>query len=52
MKRYKHTIMMILLVIATIIAGYGFMCFMFEHIFLSLLMVFCISCALAVDREV
>ena len=52
MKKYKHTIMMIMLAIATIIAGYGFICFMVEHIFLSLLMVFCISCALAVDREV
>ena len=51
-KKYKHTIMMILLVIAAIIAGYGFICFMVEHVFLSLLMVFCISCALAVEREV
>ena len=52
MKKYKHTIMVIMLAIAAIIAGYGFICFMVEHIFLSLLMVFCISCALAVDREV
>lgn len=52
MKRYKHTIVMILLIIATIIAGYGFICFMVEHIFLSLLMVFCFSCALAVEKEV
>ena len=41
-----------LLVIAALIAGYGFICFMVEHIFLSLLMVFCISCALVVEREV
>jgi hypothetical protein len=52
MKRYKHTIVMILLVIAAFIAGYGFICFMVEHVFLSLLMAFCISCALAVEREV
>lgn len=52
MKRYKHTIVMILLVIVAFIAGYGFICFMVEHIFLSLLMFFCISCALAVEREV
>lgn len=52
MKRYKHTIVMILLIIAAIIAGYGIICFMVEHIFLSLLMVFCFSCALAVDKEV
>lgn len=52
MKKYKHTIVMILLVIAAIIAGYGFICFMAEHVFLSLLMVFCISCALVVEREV
>lgn len=51
-KKYKHTIVMILLVIAAIIAGYGFICFMVEHIFLSLLMLFCISCALAVEKEV
>lgn len=52
MKRYKHTIVMILLIIAAIIAGYGIICFMVEHIFLSLLMVFCFSCALAVEKEV
>ncbi|MBN2917598.1 MAG: hypothetical protein JTJ26_16060 [Prevotella sp.] len=53
MKKYKNTIVMILLVIAAIIAGYGFICFMVEHIFLSLLMLFCISCALAaVEKEV
>ena len=43
---------MILLIIVAAIAGYGFLCFMVEHIFLSLLMVFCIICALAVEREV
>jgi hypothetical protein len=52
MKRYKHTIVIILLIIAAIIAGYGFICFMVEHIFLSLLMVFCFSCALVVEKEV
>jgi len=52
MKRYKHTIVMILLIIAAIIAGYGFICFMVEYIFLSLLMVFCFSCALAIEKEV
>ena len=52
MKRYKHTIVMILLIISAIIAGYGFICFMVEHIFLSLLMMFCISCALVVKKEV
>ena len=48
MKKYKHTFVMILL----IIAGYGFICFMVEHVSLSLLMIFCISCALAAEREV
>lgn len=52
MKKYKHTIVMILLIISAIIAGYGFICFMVEHIFLSLLMLFCISCALVVEKEV
>ena len=48
MKKYKHTIVMLLLIIAAIIA----VCFMVEHVFLSLLMLFCISCALAVEKEV
>ena len=52
MKKYKHTIVMILLVISALIAGYGFACFMVGHIFLSLLMIFCVSCALAVERKV
>ena len=52
MNRYKHTIVMILLVIAAFIAGYGFICFMVEHIFLSLMMLFCISCAFVVEKEV
>jgi hypothetical protein len=51
-EEIQTTIVMILLVIAAIIAGYGFICFMVEHIFLSLLMLFCISCALAVEKEV
>ena len=33
MKRYKHTIVMILLVIIALIAGYGFICFMVEAYF-------------------
>ena len=33
MKKYKHSIVVILLVIAAFIAGYGFICFMVEHIF-------------------
>lgn len=52
MKKYKHTIVMILFIISAIISGYGFICFMVEHVFLSLLMLFCISCALAVEKEV
>lgn len=28
MKKYKHTIVMVLLVVAAFIAGYGFICFM------------------------
>ena len=48
MKRYKHTIVMILLVIAAFIAGYGFICFSVEHISLSLLRVSSITCALPV----
>lgn len=52
MKKYKHSIVMILLIISVIIAGYGFICFMVEHVALALLMMFCIICALAVEREV
>lgn len=51
MKKYKHTIMMILLVIATIISGYGFICFMVEHVALALLMMFCICCAFAIEKD-
>ena len=52
MKKYKHTIVMVLLIIAALIAGYGFVCFMIGHVFLALLMMFCVSCALAVEKEV
>ena len=51
MKKYKHTIMMIMLAIATIIAGYGFICFMVEHVVLALLMMFCICCAFAIEKD-
>lgn len=51
MKRYKHTIMMILLVIAAIISGYGFVCFMVEHVALALLMMLCICCAFAIEKD-
>lgn len=51
MKRYKHTIIMILLIIAAAIAGYGFLCFMVEHIALALLMMFCICCAFAIKKD-
>ena len=51
MKKYKHTIMMIMLVIAAIIAGYGFICFMVEHVVLALLMMFCICCAFAIEKD-
>ena len=50
MKKYKHTIIMILLGIAVIIAGYGFICFMVEYIALALLMMFCICCAFAIEK--
>ena len=51
MNRYKHTIVMILLVVAAFIAGYGFICFMVEHIALALLMMFCICCAFAIEKD-
>ena len=43
--------MMIMLVIAAIIAGYGFICFMVEHVVLALLMMFCICCAFAIEKD-
>lgn len=52
MGKYKHTIMMILLIIAALIGGYGFLTFMVAHVWLALLMVFCIICAFAVGKEV
>lgn len=42
---------MILLAIATIIAGYGFLCFMVEYIAIALLMMFCICCAFAIEKD-
>lgn len=52
MKRNKHLIMMILLIIAALIGGYGFLAFMVAHVWLALLMIFCIICAFAVGKEV
>lgn len=52
MKKYKHSIMMILLIVAAIIGGYGFLAFMVAHVWLALLMIFCIVCAFAVGKEV
>ena len=51
MKRYKNTIVMILLIISAIIACYGFICFMVEHVALALLMMFCICCAFAIEKD-
>lgn len=42
---------MILLIIAVIIAGCGFLCFMVEHVALALLMMFCICCAFAIEKD-
>ena len=52
MKKYKHPTMMILLIIAALIGGYGFLTFMVAHVWLALLMIFCIVCAFAVEKEV
>lgn len=52
MRKHKHIIVMILLIIAAIIGGYGFFIFMFEHVCLAFLTVFCIVCAFAVEKEV
>jgi hypothetical protein len=42
---------MILLIIAVIIAGHRFLCFMVEHVALALLMMFCICCAFAIEKD-
>lgn len=52
MRKYKHTIVMILLIIAALIGRYGFLTFMVAHVWIALLMVFCIVCAFAVVKEV
>lgn len=52
MGKYKHTIMMIMLIVAALIGGYGFLAFMVAHVWLALLMIFCIVCAFAVGKEV
>lgn len=40
-----------MLAIAAFIAGYGFICFLVEHVALALLMVFCICCAFAIEKD-
>lgn len=52
MKKFKHALMMVLLIIAALIAGYGFATFMVAHIWLALLMIFCIVCAFTIEKEV
>lgn len=52
MKKHKHSIMMVLLIIAALTGGYGFLTFMVAHVWLALLMIFCIVCAFAIGMEV
>ena len=51
MKKYKHAVMMLLLVVATLIVGYSFFAFMATHVWLFLLVVFCIVGALSLAKE-
>lgn len=51
MKKYKHTIIMLLLLVAVLIVGYGFFAFMAKHVWLFLLVIFCIVGAFSLSKE-
>lgn len=52
MKKYKHTIVMVLLTISAALAGVAMAFFAVEHVWLMALFVFCIVCALVIEKEV
>lgn len=50
-RKYKDTIVVILLVAASILAGVGMWYYLIEHVWLMLLMIFCLVGALAAERR-
>lgn len=51
MKKYKHAVMMLLLVVAASIVGYSFFDFMSTHVWLFLLVLFCVVGAFSLSKE-
>lgn len=52
MKKYKHIIVMTLLIASAALAGIGMFFYAIENVWLFLLFIFCLVCALAVEKEV
>lgn len=50
-RKYKDTIVVILLVAASILAGVDMWYYLIEHVWLMLLMIFCLVGALAAERR-
>ena len=51
MNRYKHIIVMSLLLASVALAGLAMVFFAIEHVWLMGLMIFCLVCALAVENK-
>jgi len=51
MKKYKESIVISLLAASAVLAGIGMVFYTIEHVWLALLMVFCLVCALAVEKN-
>ena len=52
MKKYKHIIVMTLLIASAALAGLAMLLFAVEHIWLMVLLIFCLVGALVVGKEV
>jgi len=51
MKKYKHIIVMFLLIASAALAGIAMVFFAIEHVWLMVLMISCLVCALAVENK-
>lgn len=51
MRKYKHAVAMLLLVVTMLIVGYSFFAFMSTHVWLFLLVIFCIVGAFSLFKE-
>lgn len=51
MEKYKHIIVISLLTASAVLAGLGMVFYVLEHVWLVILMIFCLVCALAVENK-